>query len=287
MDVSNIMSLTVLKPAAHNCSRSLQVRPSRRRSWVGLMNKFMENTKNGVHIHEGWPDIRAMAYTVSKMGITVLFKIHAGRLSEQRTGSKGPTATTTTIEGAETHVYLPLLPSDAEGPHGEFVMEKKGSALHAPYPATSSYTHVALVTGANKGIGFPITRNLCRHMGALTCWSTTQASSSDLNSDSTPVHIQAEVTMKTNFFGTRDVCTELLPLIQPQVILKYPSHTKDRNLPCPSTHHGASPIDQYQYHLNPYTPSHLISPLFPTIALLLVFDDDSLESEEEMLGQNH
>uniref|UniRef100_A0A1D5QLS2 Carbonyl reductase 1 n=1 Tax=Macaca mulatta TaxID=9544 RepID=A0A1D5QLS2_MACMU len=37
--------------------------------------------------------------------------------------------------------------------------------------------------------------------------------------DPTPFHIQAEVTMKTNFFGTRDVCTELLPLIKPQVVL--------------------------------------------------------------------
>ena len=34
--------------------------------------------------------------------------------------------------------------------------------------------------------------------------------------DSTPFHIQAEVTMKTNFFGTQAVCTELLPLIKPQ-----------------------------------------------------------------------
>lgn len=34
--------------------------------------------------------------------------------------------------------------------------------------------------------------------------------------DPTPFHIQAEVTMKTNFFGTRDVCTELLPLMKPQ-----------------------------------------------------------------------
>uniref|UniRef100_A0A2R8N4X3 Carbonyl reductase 1 n=1 Tax=Callithrix jacchus TaxID=9483 RepID=A0A2R8N4X3_CALJA len=37
--------------------------------------------------------------------------------------------------------------------------------------------------------------------------------------DPTPFHIQAEVTMKTNFFGTRDVCTELLPLIKPHVVL--------------------------------------------------------------------
>lgn len=34
--------------------------------------------------------------------------------------------------------------------------------------------------------------------------------------DPTPFHIQAEVTMKTNFFGTQDVCKELLPIIKPQ-----------------------------------------------------------------------
>lgn len=33
--------------------------------------------------------------------------------------------------------------------------------------------------------------------------------------DTTPFTTQAEVTLKTNFFGTRDVCTELLPLIKP------------------------------------------------------------------------
>ncbi|XP_057162657.1 carbonyl reductase [NADPH] 1-like [Ursus arctos] len=34
--------------------------------------------------------------------------------------------------------------------------------------------------------------------------------------DPTPLHIPAEVTRKTNFFGTRAVCTELLPLMKAQ-----------------------------------------------------------------------
>ncbi|XP_043927486.1 carbonyl reductase [NADPH] 1 isoform X2 [Protopterus annectens] len=34
--------------------------------------------------------------------------------------------------------------------------------------------------------------------------------------DKTAFSIQAEVTLKTNFFGTRDVCNELLPLLKPQ-----------------------------------------------------------------------
>ncbi|XP_032888322.1 carbonyl reductase [NADPH] 1-like isoform X2 [Amblyraja radiata] len=36
------------------------------------------------------------------------------------------------------------------------------------------------------------------------------------NADTTPFGTQAEVTMATNFFATRDMCTELLTLIKPQ-----------------------------------------------------------------------
>lgn len=63
------------------------------------------------------------------------------KLSEQRAGDKillnaccpgwvrtdmtGPEAPKRPEEGAETPVYLDLLLSDAEGPHGQFVSEKK------------------------------------------------------------------------------------------------------------------------------------------------------------------
>ena len=33
--------------------------------------------------------------------------------------------------------------------------------------------------------------------------------------DSTPFDIQVETTLKTNFFATRNVCTELLPIMKP------------------------------------------------------------------------
>ncbi|XP_049730778.1 carbonyl reductase [NADPH] 1-like [Elephas maximus indicus] len=131
----------------------------------------------------------------------------------------------------------------------------------------SSCSRVALVTGANKGIGFAIARELCRQFSGdvvLTARDEARGRAAvqqlqaeglsprfhqldidDLQSiralrdflrreygelnvlvnnagiafkraDPTPFHIQAEVTLKTNFFGTRDVCTALLPLIKPQ-----------------------------------------------------------------------
>lgn len=91
-----------------------------------------------MHQKEGWP---STAYGVTKIGVTVLSRIQARHLSEQRGGDKillnaccpgwvrtdmaGPNATKSPEEGAETPVYLALLPPDAEGPHGQFVMEKR------------------------------------------------------------------------------------------------------------------------------------------------------------------
>ena len=138
--MSSITSFIALK----NCSSELQNSRSEtitEEELVGLMNKFVEDTKSGVHTKEGWPDTRALTYGVSKMGVTVLSRIHARKLSEQRRGDRillnacspgwvrtamgGPTAIKSPEEGAETPVYLALLPSDAKGPHGEFVTEKK------------------------------------------------------------------------------------------------------------------------------------------------------------------
>ncbi|XP_003464025.2 carbonyl reductase [NADPH] 3 isoform X2 [Cavia porcellus] len=130
----------------------------------------------------------------------------------------------------------------------------------------SSCTRVALVTGANKGIGFAITRELCRRFpGDVVLTARDQARGraavqqlqaeglsprfhqldvDDLQSiravrdflrkeygglnvlvnnagiafeteDPMPFDIQAEMTLKTNFFATRNVCTELLPIVKP------------------------------------------------------------------------
>ncbi|XP_074070128.1 carbonyl reductase [NADPH] 1-like [Macrotis lagotis] len=138
VNVSSMVSLRSLK----NCSPELQQKfrsdTITEEELVGLMNKFVEDTKKGVHEKEGWPN---SAYGVTKIGVTVLSRIHARQLSEQRKGDNillnaccpgwvrtdmaGPQATKSPEEGAETPVYLALLPPDAKEPHGQFVMEKK------------------------------------------------------------------------------------------------------------------------------------------------------------------
>ncbi|NWX33967.1 CBR1 reductase, partial [Notiomystis cincta] len=105
---------------------------------VQLMTKFVEDTKKNVHEKEGWP---STAYGVSKIGVTVLSRIQARVLNEQRGGEHillnaccpgwvrtdlaGPKAPRSPDEGAETPVYLALLPSNADAPHGQFVFDKK------------------------------------------------------------------------------------------------------------------------------------------------------------------
>uniref|UniRef100_A0A8C5W2R8 Carbonyl reductase [NADPH] 1 n=1 Tax=Microcebus murinus TaxID=30608 RepID=A0A8C5W2R8_MICMU len=146
VNVSSMMSLMTLK----NCSPELQEKfrseTITEEELVGLMNKFVEDTKKGVHQKEGWPNT---AYGVSKIGVTVLSRIQARKLSEQRKGDKillnaccpgwvrtdmaGPKAPKSPEEGAETPVYLALLPPDAEGPHGQFFVSEKKVSEWYPY----------------------------------------------------------------------------------------------------------------------------------------------------------
>ncbi|XP_032535312.1 carbonyl reductase [NADPH] 1-like [Chiroxiphia lanceolata] len=135
------VSSTVSCSALGRCSQELQQKfrsdTITEEELVQLMNKFVEDTKKGVHDKEGWPNT---AYGVSKIGVTVLSRIQARLLNQNRKGEHillnaccpgwvrtdmaGPQATKSPEEGAETPVYLALLPSDADAPHGQFVSEK-------------------------------------------------------------------------------------------------------------------------------------------------------------------
>ncbi|XP_072471122.1 carbonyl reductase [NADPH] 1-like [Notamacropus eugenii] len=138
VNVSSFWSLQSLK----NCSPELQQKfrsdTITEEELVGLMNKFVEDAKKGVHKEEVWP---TMAYGVSKIGVTVLSRIQARQLNEQRKGDNillnaccpgwvrtdmgGPWAPKSVEEGVETPVYLTLLSPSVTEPHRQFVSEKK------------------------------------------------------------------------------------------------------------------------------------------------------------------
>uniref|UniRef100_A0A5F7ZM34 carbonyl reductase (NADPH) n=1 Tax=Macaca mulatta TaxID=9544 RepID=A0A5F7ZM34_MACMU len=138
--VVNISSLQCLR-AFENCSEDLQEKfhsdTLTEGDLVDLMKKFVEDTKNEVHEREGWP---SSPYGVSKLGVTVLSRILARRLDEKRKADRilvnaccpGPVQTDmdgkysirTVEEGAESPVYLALLPPDATEPQGQLVHDK-------------------------------------------------------------------------------------------------------------------------------------------------------------------
>ncbi|XP_004615385.2 carbonyl reductase [NADPH] 3 [Sorex araneus] len=138
--VVNISSLQGSRALEH-CSQELQERfrcdTLTEDDLVDLMKKFVEDARNEVHEREGWP---SSAYGVSKLGVTVLSRILARRLQETRSGDRillnaccpgwvktdmaGEQGTRTVEEGAETPVYLALLPPDATEPHGQLVRDR-------------------------------------------------------------------------------------------------------------------------------------------------------------------
>lgn len=100
---------------------------------TALMNQFVQDAKNNVHIEKGWG---SSAYNVSKVGVTVLTFIqqrafendpredivvncvHPGYVDTDMTSHKGPL---TPDQGADAPTYLALLPPNVDSPRGEFV----------------------------------------------------------------------------------------------------------------------------------------------------------------------
>ncbi|XP_048865350.1 carbonyl reductase [NADPH] 1 [Brienomyrus brachyistius] len=138
VNVSSVMSSVAL----NRCSPELQARfrsdDITEDELVALMQRFVREAQAHVHTKNGWPET---AYGVSKIGVTVLSRIHARQLRRDRprdgillnaccpgwvrTDMAGPNATKSPDEGAITLVYLALLPAGAEEPQGQFVSEKQ------------------------------------------------------------------------------------------------------------------------------------------------------------------
>ncbi|XP_069492221.1 carbonyl reductase [NADPH] 1-like [Ambystoma mexicanum] len=137
VNVSSIVSCTALAGCSPALQQTFRSETITEEELVKLMEKFVADTKNGIHQQEGWCNT---AYGVSKIGVTVLSRIQAREIEKTRkadgillnaccpgfvqTDMAGSSMPKTPDQGAETPVYLALLPHDAKGPHGQLVSEK-------------------------------------------------------------------------------------------------------------------------------------------------------------------
>lgn len=133
--------------AFYKLREDLQIRfreASSEQQVINLMNQFLECTKRGDHTQNGWAD---WAYGTSKLGLVTMTRIHGEQIAKdtskkdilincchpgyvdtsmtahhsgERTKSRiGPD------EGADTPVFLALLPPNTTGIQGEFLAKRQ------------------------------------------------------------------------------------------------------------------------------------------------------------------
>lgn len=142
--VSSTMSLMTLE----KCSPELQKRlksVSNFEELNALMNEFQAGAKAGNPDSYGWPkslfSLSATAYGVSKIGVTLMARIHQEQFDEDGTRDDvivnaccpGYVKTDmtdfkgfkTVEEGADTPLFVALLPPGATSPKGKFISERE------------------------------------------------------------------------------------------------------------------------------------------------------------------
>ena len=136
VNVSSMSSSYCIKQCSPELQKVFRSEAMTEDELVEKMNEFIAAAQAGDHVQKGWANT---AYGVSKLGVTVMSRIHAKWLREQgkndvllnaccpgwvKTDMAGPNAPKTPDQGAETPVYLALLPVGATEPHGKMVSEK-------------------------------------------------------------------------------------------------------------------------------------------------------------------
>ncbi|XP_052826023.1 carbonyl reductase [NADPH] 3 isoform X2 [Octopus bimaculoides] len=107
---------------------------------VNLMAQFVTDMKNGDYKAKGWPSFFHTIYGVSKIGVTTMSIIQQKVLDSEgkedivvNACCPGYVATDMTRylgyktieEGADTPVYLALLPPNVKEPRGQFVVDRQ------------------------------------------------------------------------------------------------------------------------------------------------------------------
>uniref|UniRef100_A0A672GSR2 carbonyl reductase (NADPH) n=1 Tax=Salarias fasciatus TaxID=181472 RepID=A0A672GSR2_SALFA len=131
VNVSSFAALYTLRqcsPALQQRFRSTDITED---ELVGLMQQFVDETKTNKHQQAGWPQT---AYGVKTLSL--FFQLQFRFLNQSillnsccpgwvRTNMAGPKAPKSPEEGADTPVYLALLPPGATEPHGKFISARK------------------------------------------------------------------------------------------------------------------------------------------------------------------
>ncbi|XP_052815527.1 carbonyl reductase [NADPH] 1-like [Mya arenaria] len=131
--------------AAKKCSKELQQKfmaPGLTMANLEqLMTEFVSSTKDGSFKQKGWPE---SAYGVSKVGVTLMSFVQQKQFnSESRediivnaccpgyvdTDMSSHKGTKTIDQGADTPLYLAMLPPNTTSPKGNFVSERKIGSL--------------------------------------------------------------------------------------------------------------------------------------------------------------
>ncbi|CAH1265465.1 CBR1 [Branchiostoma lanceolatum] len=108
---------------------------------VQMMEQFVSDVKSGVHEEKGWKmEPTYLAYRVSKMGATALSMVQQRQFDANpgadvvvnavcpgwvRTDLGGASARRSVEKGAETPIYLALLPPNVSSPRGKFLRDKE------------------------------------------------------------------------------------------------------------------------------------------------------------------
>ncbi|CAH1265467.1 CBR1 [Branchiostoma lanceolatum] len=106
---------------------------------VQIMEQFVSDVKSGVHEEKGW-EMELLAYRVSKMGVTALSMVLQRQFDATpgadvvvnavcpgwvKTDMGGASAGRSVEKGAETPIYLALLPPNVSSPRGKYLRDKE------------------------------------------------------------------------------------------------------------------------------------------------------------------
>ncbi|XP_066284357.1 carbonyl reductase [NADPH] 1-like isoform X2 [Branchiostoma lanceolatum] len=133
---SGLCDLSKATPERRQTFRSEQLTEE---ELVQMMEQFVSDVKSGVHEEKGW-EMELLAYRVSKMGVTALSMVLQRQFDATpgadvvvnavcpgwvKTDMGGASAGRSVEKGAETPLYLALLPPNVSSPRGKFLRDKE------------------------------------------------------------------------------------------------------------------------------------------------------------------